>query len=101
MESVRAWVMSKTDSLLHILVFCQHSDSSGAINEDEIKVELLSYGCDPDAAPNLVAAFGLNGEYYLLDLKNAFEKSSLISKWILKTNLTSLLDQNGSWLQKA
>ncbi|KAM3173554.1 hypothetical protein ACTXT7_012294 [Hymenolepis weldensis] len=61
-ESVRAWVMSKTDSVLHILVFCQHSDSSGAINEDEIKVELLSYGCDPDAAPNLVAAFGLNGK---------------------------------------
>ncbi|VDO04623.1 unnamed protein product [Rodentolepis nana] len=67
LESVRAWVMSKTDSLLHILIFCQHSDSSGVINEDDINVELLSYGCDPDAAPNVVAAFGLSGKDAILN----------------------------------
>ncbi|KAM7536536.1 hypothetical protein Aperf_G00000085321 [Anoplocephala perfoliata] len=59
--------MSKTDSLLHILVFCQHSDSNGVVIEDEIKVELLSHGCDPDALPNLVAAFGLNGREVIIN----------------------------------
>lgn len=69
-EPVRAWVISKTDILLHILVFCQHSDSSGVVNEDEIKVELLSHGCDPDTAPNLVAAFGLNGAFHWSSLQD-------------------------------
>ncbi|VDM30302.1 unnamed protein product, partial [Hydatigera taeniaeformis] len=59
-EPVRAWVVSKTDGRLHILIYFQHSDSSSYINEGEVKVELLSHGCDIDAAPNLVAAFGLS-----------------------------------------
>ncbi|VDD79726.1 unnamed protein product [Mesocestoides corti] len=59
-EFVRAWVVSKTDSLLHILVFCQHSNSTSTFN-NEVSVELLSYGCGPDEEPNLSATFGLNG----------------------------------------
>uniref|UniRef100_A0A5K3EK50 Ig-like domain-containing protein n=1 Tax=Mesocestoides corti TaxID=53468 RepID=A0A5K3EK50_MESCO len=61
-EFVRAWVVSKTDSLLHILVFCQHSNSTSTFN-NEVSVELLSYGCGPDEEPNLSATFGLNGQH--------------------------------------
>ncbi|VDK35673.1 unnamed protein product, partial [Taenia asiatica] len=59
-DAVRAWVVSKTDGVLHIRIYCQHSDSAKSISKDKIRVELLNHGCDPNAAPNLVAAFGLS-----------------------------------------
>lgn len=57
---MRAWVVSKADSVLHLLIYCQHSDSNNYSSKDEARVELLSHGCDPAAAPSLVAAFGLS-----------------------------------------
>ncbi|KAL5972154.1 hypothetical protein TSMEX_000107, partial [Taenia solium] len=67
-NAVRAWVVSKTDGVLHILIYCQHSDSVNSISRDEIRVELLNHGCDPDAAPNLVAAFGLSKNGTIIDM---------------------------------
>lgn len=62
-ERVRVWLVEKTDKLLHFLVYLQHSDSTGSSFSDPVNVKLLSYGCNPEAAPTTISAFGLEGKY--------------------------------------
>ncbi len=64
-EPVRAWIVSKTDSQLHIRVYLQHSNSNGPTLEGSANVQLLSHGCNPERKPTVIADFGLQGRLKL------------------------------------
>lgn len=79
LDLVRAWVVSKTDALLHIRVYCLHSESNDSISREEVKVELLSHGCDLDAAPILAAAFGMRGNETIINKSPAYSRIDVLS----------------------
>nr|VZI48664.1 unnamed protein product [Spirometra erinaceieuropaei] len=58
LDKLRAWIVSESANRLELYVYFQHSNSRGVFSENsEANIELLEFGCPPEATSRSLASF--------------------------------------------